>query len=128
VRRYQEVLGALNPKRDALWLPQDTTTVDESAVMPLVLRESWDRNLLVFSSNVGHVRRGVLFSLFPDNVEIGRFLASAAMTSLQAGGTPPRGIQALKQVRTAVNTRTADHLRLDLRASQQRIHLVFPEQ
>jgi putative ABC transport system substrate-binding protein len=128
VRRYQEMLGSVNARRDVLWLPQDTTTVDESAVLPLVLRESWDQNLVVFSSNVAHVRRGVLFSLYPDNVEIGRFLAGAALASLQAGNTLPRGIQALKQVRTAVNTRTADHLGLDLRASQQRIHLVFPEQ
>ena len=128
VRRYQEMLGSANPRRDVLWLPQDTTTVDESAVLPLVLRESWDQNLVVFSSNVAHVRRGALFSLYPDNVEIGRFLATAALASVQANGAVPRGIQALKQVRTAVNTRTADHLGLDLRASQQRIHLVFPEQ
>lgn len=128
VRRYQEVLGSVNPRRDVLWLPQDSTTVDESAALPLVLRESWDLNLAVFSSNVAHVRRGVLFSLYPDNVEIGRFLAGAVLSSLQAGNAPLRGIQALKQVRTAVNTRTADHLGIDLRASSQRIHLVFPEQ
>lgn len=128
VRRYQEVLASVNPRRDVLWLPQDSTTVDESAVLPLVLRESWDLSLTVFSSNVAHVRRGVLFSLYPDNVEIGRFLAGAVLASLQAGNVPVRGIQALKQVRTAVNTRTADHLGIDLRASSQRIHLVFPEQ
>jgi len=128
VRRYQEVLASVNPRRDVLWLPQDSTTVDESAVLPLVLRESWDLSLAVFSSNVAHVRRGVLFSLYPDNVEIGRFLAGAVLASLQAGNVPVRGIQALKQVRTAVNTRTADHLGIDLRATSQRIHLVFPEQ
>ncbi len=128
VRRYQEVLGTMSGRRDVLWLPQDTTTVDESAVLPLVLRDAWDQNLPVFSSNVAHVRRGVLFSLYPDNVEIGRYLAGAALASLQTGVSPPKGIQALKQVRTAVNTRTADHLGIDLRASQQRIHLVFPGQ
>ncbi|MBH2016338.1 MAG: hypothetical protein I8H88_07630 [Burkholderiales bacterium] len=128
VRRYQEQLGSLHPKRDALWLPQDTTTVEDSTVLPLVLRESWGQNLVVFSSNAMHVRRGVLFSLYPDNVEIGRFLAGAALAPLQPGGQAPRGIQALKQVLTAVNTRTAEHLGLDLGASQQRIHLVFPEQ
>ncbi|MFT3856075.1 MAG: ABC transporter substrate binding protein [Aquabacterium sp.] len=128
VRRYQDLLGSMNARRDVLWLPQDTSTVDETAVLPLVLRESWNQNLVVFSSNVAHVRRGVLFSLYPDNIEIGRFLAGAALSSLQSGSAAPRGIQALKQVRTAVNTRTADHLGLDLRASQQPIHLVFPEQ
>ena len=127
VRRYQDTLASVNPKRDVLWLPQDTTTVEESAVLPLVLRESWNQNLVVFSSNVAHVKRGVLFSLYPDNAEIGRYLAGAALASLQAGNAPTHGLQALKQVLTAVNTRTAEHLGIDLRASSQRIHLVFPE-
>lgn len=128
VRRYQEVLGSVNSKRDVLWLPQDSTTVDESAVLPLVLREAWSQSLVVFSSSVVHVRRGVLFSLYPDNAEIGRYLAGAALASLQASSPQAHGIQALKQVLTAVNTRTAEHLGVDLRASQQRINLVYPEQ
>lgn len=127
VRRYQEALATMSPRRDALWLLQDSMTVEDSAILPMVLRESWGQNLVVFSSNVAHVRRGALFSLYPDNAEIGRSLAGAALASLQPGGTPLRGIQALKQVLTAANTRTAEHLGLDLRASQQRIHLVFPE-
>jgi putative ABC transport system substrate-binding protein len=127
VRRYQEQLSSLNARRDALWLPQDSTTVEESAVLPMVLRESWSQSLVVFSSNAMHVRRGVLFSLYPDNIEIGRFLAGVALASLQPNGQPARGIQALKQVLTAVNTRTAEHLGVDLRASPQRINLVFPE-
>jgi putative tryptophan/tyrosine transport system substrate-binding protein len=128
VRRYQDVLGSVNPRRDAIWLPQDSTTVDESAVLPLVLRESWSQNLVVFSSNVVHVRRGVLFSLYPDNAELGRSLAGAALSAQQSSSAPNRGIQALKQVLTAVNTRTAEHLGVDLRISQQRIHLALPEQ
>lgn len=127
VRRYQEALATMNPRRDALWLLQDSMTVEDSAVLPMVLRESWGQNLVVFSSNVAHVRRGALFSLYPDNAGIGRSLAGAALASLQPGSTPTRGIQALKQVLTAANTRTAEHLGIDLRASQQRLHLVFPE-
>lgn len=128
VRRYQDVMGSMSGRRDVLWLPQDSTTVEESAVLPLVLREAWNQSFVVFSSNVVHVRRGALFSLYPDNTEMGRFLAGAALASLQGNGTPQRGIQTLKQVLTAVNTRTAEHLGIDLRASQQRIHLIFPEQ
>ncbi|TAK94242.1 MAG: hypothetical protein EPO09_10195 [Aquabacterium sp.] len=127
VRRYQDTFGSMNPKRDVLWLPQDTTTVEESAVLPMVLRESWNQNLVVFSSNVAHVKRGLLFSLYPDNVEMGRYLATAVLASLQPGSSQAHGLQALKQVLTAVNTRTAEHLGVDLRASSQRIHLVFPE-
>ncbi len=131
LRRYQELMGAINPKRDVLWLPQDSSTVDDSTVLPWLLRESWDQGLVVFSSNVTHVRRGALFSLYPDNLELGRYLGSSAQTLLSSNAAlpaPARGLQALRQVLTAVNTRTAEHLGLDLRASGQRIHLVLPEQ
>jgi putative ABC transport system substrate-binding protein len=130
-RRYQELLGSLNPKRDALWLPQDTSTVDDTTVLPWLLREAWDQGLVVFSSNLAHVRRGALFALYPDNLELGRHLGTTvqALLSTHGSGAPtPRGLQPLRQVLMAVNTRTAEHLGLDLRASGQRIHLALPEQ
>jgi putative ABC transport system substrate-binding protein len=73
---------------------------------------------------VAHVRRGALFSLYPDNTELGRHLGSTAVASL----APAHGLYALRQVLTAVNSRTAEHLGVDLRSSAQRIHLVLPEQ
>ena len=75
------------------------------------------------------MRRGVLFALYPDNLELGRHLGSTAQGLIgNAASTPVRGLHPLRQVLTAVNTRTAEHLGLDLRASGQRIHLVLPEQ
>lgn len=129
-RRYHEVLGAINPRRDVLWLPQDSSTVDEATVLPWLLREAWDQGVVVFSSNLTHVRRGALFALYPDHLELGRYLGSTALAMWGGGGTvpaSPRGLHALRQVLTAVNTRTAEHLGLDVRASGQRIHLVLPE-
>ena len=124
VRLYQELLSSSDARRDALWLPQDSITVDESAVLPLVLREAWNQSLALFSSSVAHVKRGALFSLYPDNVELGRALAATALT---ASGPPARGLYPLKDVLMAVNTRTASHLGINLTASPQRFHLVFPE-
>lgn len=128
LKRYQELIGQLNVRRDALWLPQDTSAVDDSVVLPWLLRTAWDEGLPVFSSNVAHVRRGALFALYPDNLELGRHLGSTAMAALSGGSLPPRGMQALRQVLTAVNVRTARHLGLDLDESAQPIHLVLPEQ
>lgn len=128
LKRYQELMGQVNVRRDALWLPQDAAAVDESAVLPWLLRTAWDEGLPVFSSNVAHVRRGALFALYPDNIELGRHLGTTAMSALSSGAPPPRGLQALRQVLTAVNVRTARHLGLDLEASAQPIHLVLPEQ
>lgn len=124
VAKYREVLGNADPKKDVLWLPQDSTTVDETVVMPLVLEECWGRGLLVFSSNVTHVKRGVLFSLYPDNVELGRALGRMA---LGPSASLPKGLAPLREVRLAVNTRTASHLGLNLDGRRLRFDMVFPE-
>lgn len=125
-RQYQDSLSSADPKRDVLWLPQDTTTVDETAVLPLVLQEAWNRNLAVFSSSAAHVKRGALFSLYPNNAELGKALAGWAMGYVSSG-TATRGVRPLKEVLVAVNTRTANHLGINLNALQQRFDMVFPE-
>lgn len=127
LRIYQDILTNADPRKDALWLPQDSATVDEAVVLPLVLQEAWARNLAFFSSNVAHVRRGALFSLYPNNVEIGRHLASSALGYLSSGSQMTGGVLPLKAVYLAVNIRTAGHLGLNL-AGRQGFDLVFPEQ
>lgn len=128
LRFYQEILATMDARRDALWLPQDSTTVDEVSVLPLVLQQAWSRNLAVFSSSVVHVRRGVLFSLYPDNAQIGRSLAIAAQGYLSSGGAAAHGVTPLKTVLVAANVRTANHLGLDVAVRQQNFDLIFPEQ
>ena len=125
LRLYAQVLSTADPTRDALWLAQDSTTVDDNAVLPLVLKEGWNRGLAVFSSNVSHVKRGALFSLYPDNLELGRSLASAALRALTAQRLTA-GVQPLRETRAAVNTRTAAHLGLDIQSRLPTFDLVFP--
>ncbi|CAK0780842.1 conserved hypothetical protein [Gammaproteobacteria bacterium] len=128
VHAYQNILTTLDNHTDALWLPQDPTTVEEGVVLPLVLQEAWNRNLAIFSSNVGHVSRGALFSLYPDNREMGRNLADSALSFLSSGRYAVRGVIPLSNVLTAVNLRTARHLGLGITNQQQRgFDLVFPE-
>jgi putative ABC transport system substrate-binding protein len=128
VRFYQETFATADPRRDVLWLPQDSTTVDESTVLPLVLQESWNRGLAVFSSSVAHVKRGALFALYPNNVELGRSLAGSALAALPASAAhAARGVVPLKEVLIAVNVRTAGHLGIQLGSRQQSFDLVFPE-
>lgn len=125
--RYQTILAAADPRRDAIWLPQDATTVDESTVLPLVLQESWTRGLAVFSSNLSHVKRGALFSLYPDTVQLGRNLAATALDTLSGGGGA-QGQLPLRDVFLAVNLRTASHLGLRFSSRQQQgFNLTFPE-
>jgi putative ABC transport system substrate-binding protein len=125
---YQSIFATAEAKRDALWLPQDSATVDESLVMPLVLQESWNKNIPVFSSNVSHVKRGALFALYPNNIELGHNLATSAI-GMASGNPAVRGVLPLRDVLTAFNTRTASHLGLaPSPAQQQGFDLLFPEQ
>ena len=111
VGAYQKLFSEANGQSDVLWLPQDPTTVEESTILPLVLQESWNRNMAVFSSNFGYVRRGVLFSLYPDNEALGKRLAGLAEDILNSdAATELTGLMTLLDVQSAVNVRTAKHL------------------
>jgi len=126
-RAYEAAFAASDGKRDAVWLPQDATTVDENTILPLVLKESWNRNVPVFSSSFLHVKKGALFALYPDNLELGRTLAGSALTAM-SGDARRKGLLPLREVQTAVNLRTASHLGLSIGYQQQRsFDFIFPE-
>lgn len=126
VRLYQEIFSVVDNRRDALWLPQDSITVDERSILPLVLQASWNQGIAVFSSNSSHVRRGVLFSLYPDNMALGKSLASLAQGILASGDYGWRGMMPLREVQSTINLRTAQHLGLDP-DRQQGFDTTFPE-
>lgn len=126
IMTYREIFQQADSQHDALWLPQDSTTAEEGTVLPLVLQQSWNHDLVVFSSSFSHVRRGVLFSLYPDNVGLGRHLADSALSYLSSG-TNKDSIQPLQEVLMAVNVRTAKHLGIDV-SRQADINLSFPEE
>ena len=126
---YRNFLDKLAGDSEALWLPQDDAVLDESALLPVILKEAWDKNLVVFSSTPEHVKKGVLFSLYPDNVAMGRSLAAIALESLREGRRETLGIRPLQDLLIAVNLRTAEHLGLKATSHEKRkFDLVFPSQ
>ncbi|MDQ1830193.1 ABC transporter substrate-binding protein [Massilia scottii] len=126
-RLYQNAFAAADNRRDAIWLPTDATTVDETTILPLVLREAWNRALPVFSSSFLHVRKGALFALYPNNIELGRNLGNLA-TAVMAGEPPPRGLLPLRDVYAALNLRTASHLGIAAGPAVQRgFQFLYPE-
>jgi putative ABC transport system substrate-binding protein len=126
-RAYEQTLAGLEPRRDALWLPQDVTTVDDGALLALLLREAWQRGFALLSSNVLHVRRGALFALYPDNAALGRTLARSAQEAMQAPRPAALGMVPLRDVLVAANHRTAAHLGIALDVHAQRIDKLYPE-
>ncbi|MCC6207623.1 MAG: ABC transporter substrate-binding protein [Gammaproteobacteria bacterium] len=128
--RYREIVNNQQSDTDALWLPQDSAVLDEQAILPMILKEAWDRSLIVFSSNPSFVKRGVLFALYPDNYNMGRSLGVMAgrLQSTENGEGPvTRHIEALRDLLIAFNIRTAAHL--DIKYTHDDLNnfdLVFP--
>jgi putative ABC transport system substrate-binding protein len=121
---YPQLFANADSRRDAVWLPHDSTTVEESIILPMVLRESWNSGVPLFSSNVLHVKKGALFAMGPNNVELGRALASSAMNVIN--GDKRRSLVPLRDLQTAINTRTANHMGLNL-SQQHRFDYVYPQ-
>ncbi|WP_229219677.1 ABC transporter substrate binding protein [Rugamonas fusca] len=124
---YPQLIAAADNRHDAVWLPHDTTTVEEGTILPLVLRESWNSGVPLFSSNALHVKKGALFGMVPNNVELGRTLASSALGVI-AGDNRRRSLTPLRELQTAINVRTASHIGLNLGERQQRsFDFVYPQ-
>ena len=124
---YSQLFTKADGRRDAIWVLPDSTTAEEGTLLPLVLRESWNHGMAVFSSNMGHLKNGVLFSMSSDHRELGRSLANTAMRIL-SGDTSSKGIFPLRDVKIGINSRTAKHLGIAPNAFQQRDYdFIYPE-
>lgn len=127
---YNEIVHKAGSRTDAVWLPIDSTTVNDQVVLPLILREAWDRNLAVISNNPSYASKGALISTLPDNVALGRRLAGLALrinTDGMAQFNDGARILPLEALKFAINRRTADHLGLAFTADRQRdFDFVFP--
>ncbi len=123
-RTYATTLQEINPQQDALWLLQDSTTLEDT-IFSLILGESWSRNLTVFSSNLTHVKKGLLFALYPNNTRMGHALAKLALDALSGNVMKP-GFFPLQDVDSAINMRTALHAGIEVKSNNQ-FDTVFSE-
>lgn len=118
---FRNILDSSNPASEAIWLMQRDPSLDEKAVVPDILAQAWNKNLVVFSSNPAHVARGALFALYPDNGKMGRSLAQLALDKSK------QGIEPLEDLLIAVNTRTASHIGKGFaRSEEKQFDLIFP--
>ena len=123
--RYREILNGVDSRTEALWLPLDHISSDDDVVLPLLLREAWKKDLIIFSSKPTDAQRGALFSMYPDNFGHGRELA-ALLTRRLATPLVPTALPA-EDLLLAVNLRTAAHLGINFTTQQQQhFDLTFP--
>lgn len=121
--RYRDVQSHMNGETSAIWLPLGGPS-REKTILQEILETAWQREQIIFSSNLADVRRGALFALYPDNQGMGRELASLlrAVPIKSKNNT-----QFLTSVSKAINLRTAEHIGLRLPKEQLReFDFVYP--
>lgn len=125
--QYQQMLEDVDPATQALWLVQDATTLNSDVVLPEILKRSWEKSLIVFSNSLVHAKRGALFSMYPNNVAMGKELATLAQKQREKEKPETSDISLLRSLKVAVNTRTAKHLGIRFNKQQLRsFDLTFP--
>lgn len=125
MHQYRKLLQNIRGRRNAIWLPLDSITANDDVVLPMLLQEAWNKDLVLFSNKPIHAQRGALFSMYPDNQAMGKALFELLDSWLAEGKEP--GVLPLRQLNLAVNLRTAAHLDLNFDQSQQRdFNLSFP--
>jgi putative ABC transport system substrate-binding protein len=126
-KQYLSLISSVDSKNDGFWLPPDGISAHEKLVLPMLLEAAWDKHFVLFSSRPAHAKRGALFSLMPDNRTLGSKLVKMVIGMHKQATNP--GVQPTKQVKLAVNLRTASHLGLEYTTRQKgRFHLTFPTQ
>ncbi len=124
---YNEIFSQNGIDDTALWLLQDSKVVDSRVVLPFILEKAWQKHMVVFSSALSHVKKGVLFSMYPNNEKHGEQLAALILKESKSSSSVGNTISPTKGLQDAVNSRTAEHLGLNLSRSELReFDVVFP--
>ena len=124
---YDEIFSGADLDITALWLLQDRKVVDSKVVLPFILEKAWQKEIVVFSSALSHVKKGVLFSMYPDNKKHGEQLAELIKRGAANSNAENKNIYPSKGLQDALNIRTAEHLGLSLSRSDIReFDVVFP--
>lgn len=122
---YRKLLNEVHGKTDAIWLPLDKVTTNDDVVLPMLLQNAWDKDLILISNKPSHAKRGALFAMYPDNFGLGQALAS--LLDKQMASPETSQVIPLNRLQMAVNLRTAAHLGLNFTPNQQEeFKLTFP--
>mgnify|MGYP000965588612 CR=1 FL=1 len=121
---YRDLMKTLD-EDDAVWILPRGSFVN-NAMLAILLQESWEKHFVVFSSNPIHVKRGALFSVYPNNYKMGLSLGRLAQDVAQ-GNPPERQMKPLEDIFVTVNERTSNHLGINLTDDMRtHIDLILP--
>lgn len=121
---YRKLTAKLKPG-DAVWILPGDRFVNNS-LLSILLQAAWRDDFVVFSSNPSHVNRGALFSVYPDNFQMGVRLGEIAR-QLAEGSQAPVQMEPLRNVFVSINQRTSNHLGITITDDmKEHVDLILP--
>lgn len=124
---YRSVLRKINPKTEALWMAKTGKSI-EKAILNEILRDAWKKKFIVFSSNLTDVKKGALFSLYPNNKKTGEYLIEI-LNNIHSNPDIEPHVVLSKELNAGLNIRTASHLGIHFDEDKKRRYsLIFPPQ
>ena len=127
MRLYKTLLVSLDSRADAVWLGAGGANAD--ATLPQVLKLAWQKQIIVFSGQAGYAKRGALFSIRPDNYQLGKQLAGIVSGVVRtAADEALHRVIPLEALITEINRKTAEHIGLQINYSADPyVDDLFPE-
>ena len=113
VRLHETLVTTINPSYEAMWLLWDSYLVDRELVLPTIIEASWQRQIIVISNNLNHIRYNVLLSVYPDLESLGKRLLALAERATGSANAAPTIIAAQDTV-YAINQSAAQRLGLSI--------------
>ena len=104
-------------------ISRDVVSLNTDLLFPILMDYSWRKGVPMVSETLSHVKRGFLFSYYPDLIGVGHWIASINPEKLQGEDI----LQLNSNVSLSINTRTASHLGIsnkDIRDANAKI--LFP--
>ena len=122
-KHFKAILSEAKDATDAVWLLFDKVVPDH-AILPMALDAAWTNNIVLFSNNPAHSKRGALFSLFPNHEKMGYNLAEFSLKQMVSNKPLVLPLSSLK---ISVNERTASHLGLHYSSGlRESFDIIYP--
>lgn len=102
-RQLWRLLDKEASKIDAIILPSH---LDRDILYELA-QLAWEKKIILLSTNLAHLKEGILMVFYPDNIGMGQQIGTFATEHNK------RGYQSLTHINTAFNTTIAKHLGLE---------------
>ncbi|MES2662682.1 MAG: hypothetical protein V4629_05195 [Pseudomonadota bacterium] len=123
---YRNIIKGMDPKTDAIWVTQDNMTMDARVILPFLLDRLWNDGLLMFSTVLVYVDRGMAFGAFPNNEMYGQQIGKQIKNLLDAD-QKLKPIYLLDTPDFAMNLRTTRHLKAQLYPNaEQQFNIFLP--